>query len=134
MTNPRVIRLADLNPEPTLIDLDEHRYRLRQVTRSVQKNLDKALKALNATDESDDLDKQATALIDAVDVLLDPQDAAPRGGDLPPYLTQGESLELYVLQRSSGSARMTRCSSGPLGNSTTCSGSTKRISRKRGDD
>jgi hypothetical protein len=77
MTNPRVIRLADLNPEPTLIELDEHRYRLRQVTRSVQKNLDKALKALNATDESDDLDKQATALIDAVDVLLDPQDAAP---------------------------------------------------------
>lgn len=73
-----LIRLADLSPEPTFVELDEHRYQLRQVTRSVQKNLNKALTALNAIDDDDDdVDKQVTAMVGAMDVLLEPQDGAP---------------------------------------------------------
>lgn len=66
----RTIRLADLSPEPVKVDLFDHVYELRQITRSVQKNLERAQKALES--DAEQADKIVPALAGALDVLLAP--------------------------------------------------------------
>jgi hypothetical protein len=71
----RTIRLGgdDNAPEPVEVYIFEHKYHLRRITRSVQKNLEKVDKALAAAakgEDGDDSDKIVAIMGDGLAALL----------------------------------------------------------------
>lgn len=72
---PRTIRLGgeDNAPEPVEVYLFEHKYLLRRITRSVQKQLekvDKKLKTTVAADDGEDSDRVVAVLGEGLAALL----------------------------------------------------------------
>lgn len=95
----RTIRLADLNPEPTVVELGEHSYTLRSVTRSVQKKLETALKELNAAENDTDGDKSIAAMVNAMDVLLAPSADAPAAKKVLTDAWKADTLSVDAIGR-----------------------------------
>jgi hypothetical protein len=73
----RQIKLADLATERSTVEMFEHTYTVRPITRSVQKKLEGLNEALQALADEEDSDKVVATLADGLDVLLDPVDGAP---------------------------------------------------------
>lgn len=71
------LKLEDLKNEATTVDMFDHTYEVREITRSVQKKLEKVDAELNALQGEDDSDKVVAGLIDGLDALLAPADGAP---------------------------------------------------------
>lgn len=68
-----IIRIgADTGPEPDVVELFEHRFTVRRVTRSVQKQLEATDKKLRALDDSIESDRLITIMAEGLDVLLQP--------------------------------------------------------------
>lgn len=67
---PRTITLADPSGDPVKVELFEHHYILKPVTRSVQKALEKIEGRLAQAAEDDDSDKFVGLVADGMDALL----------------------------------------------------------------
>lgn len=71
------ITLADLTTERSTVEMFEHAYTVRPITRSVQKKLEALNGSLQALKEEEDSDKVVETLADGLDALLEPADGAP---------------------------------------------------------
>lgn len=99
----RTIRLggADNAPEPVEVYIFEHKYHLRRITRSVQKQLekiDKRLTALSQGPDGDDSDKVVAILGEGLGALL--QDNGTESPDPKKVITdswKGDTLDLTQL-------------------------------------
>jgi hypothetical protein len=69
---------ADTRPEQDAIELYEHKFMIRRVTRSVQKGLEAVDKKLRALDAEADGDKIVPVMAEGLDALLE-----PNGGGVP---------------------------------------------------
>ena len=68
-----VIRIGmDNLPDPDVVEIFDHKFTVRRVTRSVQRGLEAADKKINAALEAEDSDKIFTAIAEGVNVLLEP--------------------------------------------------------------
>lgn len=68
---PRTISLnGQPSEEETIVELFDKSYRLRPITRSVQKNLEQVQSKLNSLDEEGDADTVVDLLSDGLDALL----------------------------------------------------------------
>ena len=74
---PKKISLADLTGEAIEVDIFDHTYTVREVTRSVQKKLEGIDKKLIAVGKTDDSDKIVDVLVGGIAVLLAPTNGAP---------------------------------------------------------
>lgn len=63
---------ADTAPEPDVVELLDHTFTIRRVTRSVQKKLEQVDKKLRALDADADGDQVVAAMADGLDALLEP--------------------------------------------------------------
>lgn len=66
------------SPEPDVVELFDHRFTVKRVTRSVQKGLEGVDKKLRAMGDSDDADKIVALMAEGLDALL-----APNGSGVP---------------------------------------------------
>ncbi len=73
----KIIKLADLSAEPTKVEIFEHTYELKQITRTVQAKLEVAQAKLEAS--SDDGDSIVANMAETLAILL-----SPNGSDAPP--------------------------------------------------
>jgi hypothetical protein len=71
------IKLADLTAEPTTVEMFDHEYTVKTITRSVQKDLEKVDEALEALGGDDDSDKGVGVIIDGLAALLAPVNGNP---------------------------------------------------------
>ena len=68
-----VIRIgADNVPEPDIVELFDHKFTIKRVTRSVQKQLELTDKKLRGLGEDADGDKVVTAISEGLNALLAP--------------------------------------------------------------
>lgn len=68
-----VIRIgADTRPEPDIVELFDHKFTVRRVTRSVQKALEAVDKKLREMGESADGDKVIAIMSEGLDAMLEP--------------------------------------------------------------
>jgi hypothetical protein len=97
---PRTIRLGgeDNTPEPVEVYLFEHKYLLRRITRSVEKNLNKIDKKLKEL-EDDDSDKVVAIMGEGLTALL--QNNGTESPDPKKVITdawKADDLALHQLQ------------------------------------
>jgi hypothetical protein len=71
------ITLASLTTERSTVDMFDHAYTVKPITRSVQKKLEALNGALQGLAEEEDSDKVVDVLADGLSVLLEPVDGAP---------------------------------------------------------
>jgi hypothetical protein len=68
-----VIRIgADTGPEPDVVELFDHKFKVRRVTRSVQKALEAVDRKLQGLSDEADSDKIVSVMAEGLDALLQP--------------------------------------------------------------
>jgi hypothetical protein len=68
-----VIRIGTDNlPEPDVVEIFDHKFTIRRVTRSVQKGLEAVDRKLRAADDEEDADKIVALMAEGLDALLAP--------------------------------------------------------------
>lgn len=90
---------ADNAPDPDFVVLFDQRYRVRLVTRSVQKLLEQADKKITSAMENGDSDKVVAAMAEGMDALLAPEghEAPAKGAIVDAW--KADKLALSDMQR-----------------------------------
>ena len=73
-----IIKIGADRPEADCVELFDHKFKVKRVTRSVQKGLEAVDKKLRATDDNEDADKIVALMAEGLDALLE-----PNGGGVP---------------------------------------------------
>lgn len=95
-----VIRIgADNLPEPDVVEVFDHKFTIRRVTRSVQKGLEAVDRKLRSAQDEDDSDKIVALMAEGLDALLEPNGKATPAKKVLMDLWKADDLSLDQINR-----------------------------------
>lgn len=90
-----VIRIgADNLPEPDVVELFDHKFTVRRITRSVQKNLERVDKKVQDATGEEDSDKVVSTMAEGLDAMLEPNGKQTPAKTLLVQLWKDDTLSL----------------------------------------